>query len=283
MAEQPLVRYQHSGRIGASLLVAGPLCGALAASSGAGYQWLVERNRLVVFNPLLPLLLGLVLGLLSAGALAFGKVRHKPTAWLLVVATAGVGYGMAWLYVLGVWREEFAGFGPAVRGLLAGGGEMPARGDGRIVPGLRLLCWLYEATLVLAVAIAWPLSWFRRAVFCEDRARFVRREKLGVGYGPSPLAVRQAAQDHGLEGLLDLGIRPVPANATEGELRFFLHRAAGANYMTVFWHGQLDSPRGRPMRRDVLVLRRVRAADTFLDRLRQKTSAARPARKEMSA
>ena len=231
-----------------------------------GYQRVLAINPYVVLNIALPIVLGVLLGLTSIAALRIGHVRNRRVAWTVAIAVALVGYACAWFRSFGWPEVAVSEFAAAFARTLENGGPIP-EGSTRMPASLLLLGWIYEIVVVLSVAIAIPIAWWRRAVFCEGEQRFVRRRKVRVAYGPGPLAVREAAQRNGIDGVLDLNLHTVPENETEGELRFFLHETCLEKYLTVFWHGKLDGYRGNKVVRDVLVLRRVRVQEPFLDRL----------------
>ena len=240
-----LERYEPSGRVAARFVPLAIACLAAAAGIGIAYQRLLDVSPYVVLHVVVPLALGAVLGVLTIGCVCVGHVRNKRVVGLLAVAVAGSGIAGAW------WIH---------------GADTVVESDS--LRKLRPVIWFFEALFIALLAIWIPRTWWRRAVFCEERGRFVRRELFGKAWGCELLRLRRVAGESGLDAITDLGLRPVPGNADEAEFRFWLRRAASATWMTIWWHGKLESPRGRRVRRDVLVLRRVLVDEDFLDKLR---------------
>ena len=145
-----------------------------------------------------------------------------------------------------------------------------------------VFAWLGEAVFVLPIAYYVASStWWRRAVFSEEDSRFVRRKLLGVAYGPTPVGLRQAVGEGGIDALHEAGLLPLPANEESGEFRFYVHDAKGdrMTYLTVLWRGGLENLRGRKVQREVLVLRRLVVDDRFVE---QSSSYLRDPRKAAS-
>lgn len=245
-----LVRFEPSGRVAKRFVLVAVLGVTAAAALGVGYQRLLEVSPFVVLHVLAPFVLGGVLGLLAILCSRLGHVRNGRVVVAFSVASATVALGAAWwLYVPDP--------------------ETPAS-----FRSLWPVAWFLEICFAVGLAVWLPWAWWRRAVYCEEEERFLPRELLGKAWGCELLTLRRAAGADGVEALLGLGLRPMPANDIEGEFRFWLRRGRSGQWLTVWWHGQLESPRGRKLRRDVLVLRRVAVEDDFVERLTRSLSVA---------
>ncbi|MAE76200.1 MAG: hypothetical protein CMJ85_04945 [Planctomycetes bacterium] len=235
-----LERYQPSGRVGAGLVVVLPLAAIAAAGVGIGYDIAISTSPLVLLNPLLTMACGVVVGVVALTCLRVGKVRSAAAA-----RRASLVVTLVCILAVALWAEA-----------------QPASVRLRVT-----LMFLLETVIILAISLAVPMSWWNKAVFCEDTQRFVPRRRLAKGYGPTPYALRAEAEEQGLDGVL-ARLRGYAENAKEGEFRFWLHETSTASYITVFWHGPLSGLRGREIDRDVLVLRRLRVDEPWIERLK---------------
>ncbi|MFQ5507032.1 MAG: hypothetical protein ACE5F1_19855, partial [Planctomycetota bacterium] len=251
-----LDRYSHSGRVGWSLYAVLPFYLALSMLIGVLYQAVLMWNPWILLDIFVPLIWGALLGVVSVATLGTGRVRNGKAAWMVVLAVLLASFLAAHLYGLGLGRQGFPGVMEAVRFRLREGVAKPS-GEGRLPPGATLIFWLTELALVSIVALALPLSWWHKAVFCEKEGRFLARRRMAIRFGPSPRALRQAALNDGLEELGALALRRHPERDDEGELRFYLHESEAQCYLTVQWLGKLEGPTGRKVVREVMVLRRV--------------------------
>ncbi len=257
---ETLVRYQPSGNVGVRFWIVLPLAWIVASAIGFVYQYGAEFNPFLIVTPLLTLAFGLVLAGVGIATIWLGQVRHRAAALLASWTLALVGFGAAWLAKLGVFGADLSFAPTAWRGPFSVG--TVGSGTTRLDPLLLLVCWFGEALVFVLPAALTSFSWWRRAVYCEEAQRFVRARKVASTYGPSPIALREAVREHGLEGLCDFPFHSIPEGDRDGEFRFYVHRtepnSGGKQWLTVLWHGKLETPRGRSAPRVVLVLRRVR-------------------------
>ena len=260
-----LERYEYSGQVSGRLFFVLAFFGIFAAGLGVLYQILIDHNPFVVLDIFLPLVLAFILGPCAIAALRLGEVRNRKAAWLVLVLLPTCALLTAHLQGLGYGREGFPGIAAAMTERLAEGKNMPS-GEGKFSPSVLVIFWFIEACMLFPVAIGLPLSWWNKAVFDEQARCFVTRRKIAFRYGPSPQSLHKAANEHGLPGLEGLGLREHVENELEGEFRFYLHELEGERrYLTVQWMGKLEGPRGKPVMREVVVLRRIAVNRTFLE------------------
>ena len=241
-----LERYQPSGKVSPRFYLLAVPGLALAALLGLGYQRLIEASPYVVLHVFLPPLLGLLLGSVAMLGIWLGAVRRA----IVLDAFAGL---LALAALIAAWFVR--------------------RENPDIVASYRALqpfAWAYEAISLTLMAFLIPRAWWRRAVYCEEAQRFVPREFLGRSWGVELLTLRRAAGEDGLSAILAQPFSAQPANSIEGEYRFWLRRSSEGLWLTLWWHGKLENPRGNRVRRDVLVLRRIRVTEDFLAQLEGK-------------
>lgn len=245
-----LTRYLPSGKVAVLRFVPALVVGCgIAVLAGLGYQWLVTANAFVMLNPLLPLVLGGVCAVSSVGVARFGHVRRATVVHAVSSIIACAALGAAW-----------AVHAPEV--------------ERAVLPSGRCFA-VFEGVAVVGLSLAAARSWWRRAVFDEVEKRWLARRRIGKAYGSELLSVRRNAGENGVEALFTPHVRPSPSSEHEGEFRFWLQAGSGGRWLTLTWHGQLEGLRGKRVRRDVLVLRRVEVDEAFVDEVRSRFGQAR--------
>ena len=249
-------RYEPSGRVAAHAWLALPLGAGLAALLGWVYQRALDGNPLRLLNIFMPVVFGIAIASIAIAVVYAGKIRNATWVRLTAIGVTIVAFVAAWAESLDVTSDDFPGVFEVLGARL--------RAQAAIV-----FAWGFEAAIAIPIAILVPItSWWRRAVFSESDGRFVRRKLLGVGYGPTPLGLRQAVGERGIEAVHEAGLVPLPENEQTGEFRFYLHdaRGDGVTFLTVLWRGGLENLRGRKVQREVLVLRRLLVDASFVER-----------------
>jgi len=266
--EESLRCYEHSGRVAARFW---PLCvpvAILAAGAGLGYQALLDENPLILLDPLLSLAAGCFLGALGIALLHRGKVRNRAAARFGLLSIL-LAFHLA-AVAAAVWPSlPEGGFGARFAAHFRNGDPIPGGSGGRIPGVLLSIFWGAEIFLILAGAVGLPWTWWRRAAFSEEADRFVPRERIALRYGPAPGAVFEAFRTGGVEALGRLGFRDRPVDRHEGEYRFWLHEMPDTDrdLLTVQWFGSLEGLRGRPYRREIVVVRRAWVRSSTLETL----------------
>jgi hypothetical protein len=263
-------RFEYSGRFEARALVVLPFFLSVAAGAGLLYQWLLDGHSWVMLNLFVPPLLGAACGVIGLAALRAGHVRNQRVA--IVAALLVTLCGLAVAHISGLLDGAFAQLftkdpaGPAwgLESKLSQGDRIPGT-DRFVPPGLLLVGWFFEAVVVLWLGMALPLIWWTRAVYSEEQGGFVPSELLEPRYCNYPERMRAAFAEGGLERLRSFEVHPVPLDEDMGELRCRVFRAPEGMWMNVEWRGKLAGPRGRKQLRNVLVLRRLRVDEGFLE------------------
>jgi len=254
--EGRLKTFSYSGRVSPRLAWVAPVYLLLAGAFGFVYQWLLDGNPLILLSPLLTIAFGLLLGGVGIACLKLGGVRNRRVALLLLWALFGAFYGVALLSALGAFGPDFEGLGASLRHKFSQGDPIPG-GKDMLSPGVLGIAYGAELFLLLLGGLGLPWTWWKSAVFDEERAVFLPRERLGSRFGLSPDSFRALILDKGIGAILDSSLRSFAENGEEGEFLFYAHRSEDAAYLSILWRGAIRGPSGRKIVREWVLFRRL--------------------------
>ncbi len=254
--QSSLKAYEFSGRVSSRLVWVGFAYFLIAAAFGFLYQRLLDLNPLILLSPLLTILFGLLLGGVGIACLKLGRVRNKNIALLLLWGLSLSFYGVALALALGAMEPGYHGFGEALRSKFSQGDLIPGSKD-LVSPGILGISYGVEIFLLLLGGFGLPWTWWKSAVFDEQRGVFVPKERIGSRFGLRPQTLTQMVQDQGLKAILDPALRPFAENQVEGEFRFYVHRVEGAAFASILWRGAIRGPSGKKIVREWVIFRRV--------------------------
>jgi hypothetical protein len=255
--------YEFSGRVSSRLIWVGFVYFLVAVSFGWVYQSLLDLNPLILLSPLLTILFGLLLGSLGIACLRLGGVRNRRISLLLLWGLSLVFYASALALAMGVFDPGFESLGAALRSKFTKGDPIPGSQD-FVSPGVLGVAYGAEIFLLLLCGFGFPWTWWKSAVFDEDKGAFVPRERLGHRFGPGPETFLRMVQDQGISAILDPVLRPFAENGEEGEFRFYVHRAEKEAYLSIIWRGGIRGPSGKKIVREWTLLRRIQVEEEIL-------------------
>ena len=262
--QSTLNAYEFSGRVSSRLVWVGFIYVLVAAALGLAYQRLLDLNPLILLSPLLTILFGLLLGGVGIACLRLGRVRNRLVALSLLWWLSLTFYIVALVLAMGALERGYPGFGQALRVKFSQGDLIPGSKD-FVSPGVLGIAYGAEIFLLLLGGFGLPWTWWKSAVFDEQRGEFVPKERLGSRFGPGPETLARMVGEQGLKAILDPALRPFAENEAEGEFRFYVHRAEGVSYATILWRGAVRGPSGKKIVREWVLFRRIQIDREILE------------------